>query len=303
MSDPKPDLMDTATPARGAPRITEATMTPSRIWRRHRYWIITVLNIGVFFLFWEWFARMEFINAIFLPKFSDVLTALRVGWLGGSADTTAGVGDLLKDYVILHNFFVTLRLFAIGMVISVVLGIPIGLMMGGSKWADALLSPYVWTLSSLPRIALFPILVLFLGLGTSLKIALVISAAIFPIIINAWAGVKTTERGLLNAVKVFGASRIQTYRKVVLPYTVPFLVSGIQQGLSRGLVGVILAEFLASASVNGGLGWLIFRSGQTFNAALTYASLLSLAVLALALVQGTRSLEARIAPWRQVSEI
>ena len=124
---------------------------------------------------------------------------------------------------------------------------------------------------------------------------------IFPVIINTWAGVKTTEQSLINAARVFGGNRAQIYRKVVLPYTLPFVVSGIQLSLSRGLIGVVIAEFLTGASTLGGIGWLIFRSASAFNAPLTYASLFTLAVFALIMVQGTRSMEARIAPWRTVS--
>jgi NitT/TauT family transport system permease protein len=82
----------------------------------------------------------------------------------------------------------------------------------------------------------------------------------------------------------------------------PFVVSGVQLSLSRGLIGVVLAEFLTGASTLGGLGWLIFRSASAFNSPLTYAALFSLAVFALVLVQGTRTMEAKIAPWRQVTE-
>jgi NitT/TauT family transport system permease protein len=185
--------------------------------------------------------------------------------------------------------------------------------MGGSKWADAILSPYVWTLSSLPRIAIYPILVMMIGIGGSfhflgltfedpIQYWIVILTAIFPVIINTWAGVKTTDQSLINAAKVFGANRKQLYRKVVLPYTLPFVVTGVQLSLSRGLIGVVLAEFLTGAVRLGGVGWLIFRSANAFNAPLTYASLLSLAIFALVLVQGTRALEAKIAPWRQVTK-
>ena len=207
-----------------------------------------------------------------------------------------------QDFVIARNFWVTVKIYGVSMLVSIAAGIPIGLLMGGSKWADAILSPYVWTLSSLPRIAIAPILFLFLGLGDEVKYAIIILTAIFPVIINTWAGVKTTEQSLINAARVFGASKRQIYQKVVLPYTLPFVVSGVQLSLSRGLVGVVIAEFLVGASRDGGIGWLVFRAARGFNSALTYAALLSLAIFALVLVQGTRSMESWIAPWRQVSK-
>jgi NitT/TauT family transport system permease protein len=284
------------------PRMRDADQTPERLWRRHRFAIITAINLSVFFILWEIIAQTELIGPrIIFPSFVDMFRALRIGWFGGS--TIEGTNtQLLRDFVIVQNFLVTLKVYGISMLIAIGVGIPIGLVMGGSKWLDAILSPYVWTLSSLPRIAIYPILVMFLGISGSIKYVLVILTAIFPVIINTWAGVKTTDQSLINAARVFGASRPQIYRKVVLPYTLPFVVSGVQLSLSRGLIGVVLAEFLTGASTLGGLGWLIFRSASAFNSPLTYAALFSLAVFALVLVQGTRTMEAKIAPWRQVTE-
>lgn len=282
------------------PRIREAKWTWERVWRRYSFAFITLVNLTVFFIIWELFAIYGPAPRLIFPRFTEVLEALRIGWLGGGM-LEGNDNRMLADHVIVRNFWETLKIYGISMVISIGVGIPIGLIMGARKWVDAIFSPYVWTLSSLPRIAIYPILVMFIGIGTEIKYAIIILTAIFPVIINTWAGVKTTEQSLINAAKMFGASRSQIYRKVILPYTLPFVVTGIQLSLSRGLIGVVLAEFLTGATRMGGIGWLIFRSAAAFNAPLTYASLLSLAVFALVLVQGTRSMEAKIAPWRQVS--
>ncbi|MFP3915483.1 MAG: ABC transporter permease [Actinomycetota bacterium] len=285
----------------GGPRIREAKWTWERVWRRYSFAFVTVINLAVFFTIWELFALYGPIPSLIFPRFTEVVDSLKIGWLGGG-NLEGNNNRMLADFVIVQNFWETLRVYGISMAIAIGFGIPIGLLMGARKWLDAILSPYVWTLSSLPRIAIYPILVMFIGIGSEIKYALVILTAIFPVIINTWAGVKTTEQSLINAAKMFGASRSQIYRKVILPYTLPFVVTGVQLGLSRGLVGVVLAEFLTGATRFGGIGWLVFRAANAFNAPLTYAALLSLAVFALILVQGTRSMEAKIAPWRQVSK-
>ena len=284
------------------PRLRKAELNWPRFWNRYRYAIITVINLTIFFIIWELFAQSGRVPSIFFPTFVDMMRAFKIGWIGGSGDTVNDTFDLLQDYVIARNAWVTFKFYAISMAVAIVFGVIIGLAMGASKWLDAIFSPYVWTLSSLPRIAIFPILVLFIGLDDPIKYWIIILTAIFPLIVNTWAGVKTTPQSLINAARVFGANRIQIYRKVVLPFTLPFVVSGIQLALSRGLVGVVLAEFLTGASKDGGLGWLIFRSARGFNSDLTYAALISLAVFALIMVQGTRSMENRIAPWRTVSK-
>lgn len=283
------------------PRLRDAGWTWERVWRRYRFVFITIANLAVFFLIWEILGRRNTIGpSNVFPSFTEMFEALRIGWIGKS--DFEGPQNLLANHIIAINFWVTLKVYTVSMLISIVLGIPIGLAMGGSKWVDALLSPYVWTLASLPRIAIFPILVLLpfigIGKGSPIKYIIIVLTAIFPIIINTWAGVKTTDKSLLSAARVFGASKIQTYWKVVLPFTLPFVVSGIQLSLGRGLVGAVVAEFLSGANKDGGLGWLIFRSASSFNAPLTYASLFTLAIFALILVQGTRSFEAKVAPWR-----
>lgn len=88
--------------------------------------------------------------------------------------------------------------------------------------------------------------------------------------------------------------------KVVLPYTLPFIISGVQQGIGRGLIGVIIAEIFGGSR---GLGYLIQRSADTFNSPLMYAVLFLLVVVSLTLVQLTRWLEAYVAPWRNVNQI
>jgi NitT/TauT family transport system permease protein len=172
--------------------------------------------------------------------------------------------------------------------------------MGANRFIDGLLSPYVWAISSMPRIALVPLFILFLGFTRTMQITIIVLSAVFPIMINAWAGVKTTDKSLLAAGKVFGASKLELYAKVILPYTLPFIVSGIQQGIGRGLVGVVIAEIFGGSD---GLGYLLNRAADTFNSALLYAVLFVLVVVSLTLVQLTRWFENKVAPWRKLESL
>jgi NitT/TauT family transport system permease protein len=213
--------------------------------------------------------------------------------------TTAPPGSVISGSILDHLLY-TLRDLSLGLVIACVIGIPAGLVMGGNRYVETILSPYVWAFSSLPRIALVPLFVLFLGFTMKMQITIIVLSAVFPIMINSWAGVKTTEKSLLAAAKVFGATRRQLYLKVVLPYTLPFIVAGIQQGIGRGLVAVIIAEIFGGSQ---GLGYLIQRSADTFDSALMYAVLFLLVAISLTLVQLTRWLEAYVAPWRRIEKL
>ena len=239
-------------------------------------------------------ASPALVNPLFLPSASSMFEAL---WHG--LTTTAPPGAVISGSIADHLAYSMTNL-SIGLAIACVIGIPAGLLMGGNKYVETILSPYVWALASLPRIALVPLFILFLGFTVKMQITIIMLSAVFPIIINAWAGVKTTEKSLLAAAKVFGASRRELYTKVVFPYTLPFIISGIQQGIGRGLIGVIIAEIFGGSK---GLGYLIQRAADTFNSSLMYAVLLLLVIVSLSLIQFTRWLEAYVAPWRRMDRL
>ncbi|HEX6004507.1 MAG TPA: ABC transporter permease [Burkholderiales bacterium] len=272
-------------------RIQDQQWTLSEVWSRYGPWVVTAINIGLFLCIWEAVTRAGLVNPLFLPKASSMFSTL---WEG--LTTHAPPGAVISGSILDHVLY-TLRDLSIGLVIACAIGVPAGLLMGGNRYVETVLSPYVWAFSSLPRIALVPLFILFLGFTVKMQITIIVLSAVFPIMINSWAGVKTTEKSLLAAAKVFGASRRELYMKVVLPYTLPFIVAGIQQGIGRGLVGVIIAEIFGGSR---GLGYLIQRSADTFDSALMYAVLFVLVAVSLTLVQLTRWLEAYVAPWRRM---
>jgi NitT/TauT family transport system permease protein len=275
-------------------RIEDTEWTAGEAWGRYGSWAVTAVNLTIFFILWELFARSGAINPLFLPSASGMFAAL---WDG--LTTTAPPGSVISGSIRDHLFY-SLSNLGIGLGIACAIGIPAGLLMGGNKYVETVLSPYVWALASLPRIALVPLFILFLGFTVKMQLTIIVLSAVFPIIINAWAGVKTTEKSLLAAARVFGASRRELYIKVVLPYTLPFIIAGIQQGIGRGLIGVIIAEIFGGSR---GLGYLVNRSADTFNSSLMYAVLFLLVVVSLSLIQITRWLEAYVAPWRRIETL
>ncbi|HKZ28333.1 MAG TPA: ABC transporter permease [Acidimicrobiia bacterium] len=276
------------------PRLVAAETNVRTIWRRYGPWAVTILNLSTFFVVWELFARAEIVNKLFLPRASNMFTAL---WDG--LTTTMPPGAVISGSIRDHLFY-SLSNLGMGVVIAIAIGVPFGLLMGANRYVDSLLSPYVWAISSMPRIALVPLFILFLGFTRKMQVTIIVLSAVFPIMINSWAGVKTTDKSLLSAAKVFGAGRTQLYTKVVFPFTLPFIISGIQQGIGRGLVGVIIAEIFGGSK---GLGYLISRSADTFNSPLLYAVLFLLVVVSLSLIQFTRWLEAKVAPWRRLETL
>ncbi len=252
---------------------------------RYGILVITIINFVIFFTLWEIIARMGVFSKLLLPPISGVVT-----------ETTklAVSGELWK-----HVSFSATN-FTVGFLIATVTGVPLGLFLGASKKLDIVLGPYVWALFSTPREALLPLITVALGFGMSSKVFLIFLGAFFVIVINTWAGVKTVEQSLIHAGKVFGANRFNIFSKIVVPYTLPFIIVGLRLGVTRALVVTIIAEMIASSR---GMGYVIMRAVDEFNSAKLFSMILILVIVSMTLVTGMRRLEAWVAPWREKASV
>lgn len=247
--------------------------------------VVTIINFAVFFALWEIIAQMGVFSKLLLPPFSQVI-----------AETIklAKSGELWK-----HVSFSATN-FSVGFLIASVTGIPIGLLLGASKKLDIILGPYVWAFFSTPRLALLPLVTVALGFGMASKVFLIFIGAFFVIVINTWAGVKTVEQSLVHAGKVFGANRLQIFSKIVVPYTLPFIVVGLRLGVTRALVVTIVSEMIASSR---GMGYVVMRAVDEFNSAKLFSMILLLVIVSMILVTLLRRLEAWVAPWRETGAV
>ena len=185
---------------------------------------------------------------------------------------------------------------AIGLVISVVVGVPLGLAIGMSPTADLLTSPYLWAFFAMPRIALAPLMIVFFGFGTEVKIWLVVLSAVVPIILSCKEGVHTVDESLVRAARSFGAGRLAMFAKVITPYTLPFIASGVRNGISRGFVGLLVIELTVGS---GGIGTEVMQSMRNFNTGRMFAFAGTLIAIALVLISISRRVEAYASRWRE----
>lgn len=188
-----------------------------------------------------------------------------------------------------------------GFGLAIVVGVFIGLMMGRFRPLEFVLDPYVSFLYALPTIALIPLLVIWFGIDTQLRLALVFLAGVFPVIINTMAGVKNVDRELLDVGRVTCASERQMITTIVLPAALPFIFAGIRVALSQALVGVIVAEMTAIIT---GLGGMIIRFANFFQTANLFVPILAIMVVSVALTTLLKWVERRLMPWdhRHVEE-
>src|SRR5262249_52733266 len=157
------------------------------------------------------------------------------------------------------------------------------------------LDPLVNALYATPLVALSPILILVFGIGPASKIAIVFLLAVFPILINTTAGIRSAEDNLIEAARAFGASRWVIFRFVLLPSALPFIVAGLRLGIGRGLVGIFIGELFGARE---GIGYLISISGQTFDVPAMFVGVIILAAAGMICVAAFEFIERRIAPWR-----
>ena len=202
---------------------------------------------------------------------------------------------LLRSGELATNLAVSGAEFAHGFALSTVVGIPLGVLMASSRTLRALLDPWVAALNSTPRIALAPLLIVWLGIGLASKVALVFLSAVFPILINTLTGVRVIDAELVEAARAFGARPRDVFLKVLIPAAVPFIVAGLRLGVSRGIIGVVVGELLGSTA---GIGYMLYTAGQTFDTAALFVGVVVIACFGMGSDLALKWLEGRLAPWR-----
>ncbi len=201
---------------------------------------------------------------------------------------------LLLDGSLLHHTAISTAELAVGFSIGAVVGISGGLAAGFSRTFRSVTDHWITVFLALPFAAVFPMFLVWFGLGLSSKIALAAFASFMPIWLNAQTGVRSVDWQLVEATRAFGGSWRQVVRWVVLPWSLPMLIEGLRFGLSRAFLGVIIGEFLAS---QGGLGYLIALSGQTLRMDNLLATVMVVTGITLALSSLMKLVQRATVPW------
>jgi ABC-type nitrate/sulfonate/bicarbonate transport system permease component len=242
-----------------------------------------VLTLVALLVALETAVRLAWINPAFVPAPTVVVQKL---W------------DLFARGAVLAPLLQTLGLLFTAYVASTLLAVGTGLLMGRFKAVHGLLEPLVEVLRPLPKPALLPPLILFLGLGSPMKLAVVGLGVFFPILINTVQGVRGTDPVLLDMARTFGHGPRRQLLRVILPSALPMILAGMRISLGLGLVLVVIAEMLAGT---GGVGYLIIDMQRSFRVAEMYAWIVILAVLGFALNELFVRLERRAIHWSLVS--
>lgn len=238
------------------------------------------LRIGAFALFAVWWQlTTQNLGSLLLPTFTD---------------TAVATWDLLVGGRIWEPLWLSNQALIVGYLASVIVGVPLGLAMSRMRRTEAFVDPYINLLVTTPMAALIPLFVMAMGLGLASRSAIVFVFAVVNIVVNTRAGVRGVDRTLIEMARSFGATEMQTWRRVLIPGAAPALVAGLRIGLGRALTGMVLAELLM---VGVGVGRLILEYRGFFSGDYLYGVVLIVVGEALVLMQGMRQLEQRFLPW------
>lgn len=199
-----------------------------------------------------------------------------------------------------HDLAVSSQAFIWGFSFAVIVGIPVGLVMGWRRRVEYSLDPFLTALYASPLVALAPLFIIVFGVGVLGKAALVFLLAVFPFVFNAFAGVKSTDSLLINVIRSYGGTEKDLYLKVILPSTMPYIIAGARLAIGRGLVGIIVGEFYAASE---GIGFAITQAGDTYRLPDMFVGIIILSLIAVVLTELMRKLELMVAPWRATDEV
>jgi NitT/TauT family transport system permease protein len=241
-------------------------------------WLVTSLSLVVLLIAWQILGRS--VN----PVLGSYPTAVAEAFW-----------QLLSSGELLKALGTSLQSFAAGYVAAIVIGVPLGLVIGRSRFLENAIGVYITAGNAMPLVAFVPLLVLWFGLGFTVKAVIVFLMSMFPIAINTWAGVRSVPKTLIEVGRSFVAPPSVILRRIILPATLPYIMTGVRLAVGRAVVAMVIAEFFTAIS---GLGGIIINSANNFETATMFVPIVIIMVLATLLNGFVGYIERKVAPWQ-----
>lgn len=264
--------------ASGSPRTDVIGARPPS-WNRYRSVVLGLIGMVAVLGLWQICASTGLVDPTFSSSPAGAVTALFDSISAGS------IWPPLRS---------TLSTVAWGMGISVVAGIPLGLLIGRSRTLNGLTEPLISIMYSVPYVVFLPIIIFWFGIGQQARIVIVVWSALFPLLINVVTGARNVDLNYLQVARVFCASRSRTLRSVAFPATLPYILAGARQAVGRGLVGAIVAELFMGSE---GLGYVVQLKTSSLDMDGAMAAIAVIAVVAIVLTRTVAYFEHRFTFW------
>jgi taurine transport system permease protein len=210
---------------------------------------------------------------------------------------------LVRGYAggtLIEHVINSLRLVVLGFLVAVATGVPLGLLMGWNRRAEALINPVFLIIRPIPPLAWIPLAILWLGLGDGAKILVIWFAAFVPSVINSYAGVRTIERPVLEAAAMLGTPRLRFILEVLVPAASPMIFTGLRLSLQASWTTLVAAELVGAFY---GLGRVLNVAQQDLYPGMILVGMISVAILGWATTKGLGVLEARALSWNQAAAL
>ncbi len=242
--------------------------------------ILLPTGLGILSMFlWEFGVRIFEVPVFILPPPTQILAALNQ-W-----------GDVL-----IRHSLITLTSTLSGFIAAVVLGVILGSIIGNFRIVYLSVYPLLVGFNTIPKVAIVPLLAIWFGVGAIPAIITAFLLAFFPIVVNVALGLETVEPEMRDVLRSLGASKWETFQKVGLPHSLPYLFASLKIAISSAFIGSVISETVAS---NGGLGYLIVSASSSFDVPLAFLGLLALAVMGIVLYTFSASLERYVLVWKR----
>ena len=242
------------------------------------------LSPVVLLVAWEFVTRAGVIDPLFLPPPSRAIAELF---------TLMSSGELLKALAIsLYRVF-------FGFALAAIFGVALGTLMGRNRMLEDVLDPVVELLRPISPLALFPLAILWFGIGDASKVFVIALAASFPVILNTYAGVRSVDLNLLRASRSLGANRSELFTSVVLPGSLPHIFTGLRLAWGISWIVIVAAEMVGASA---GIGYMVLEAQQTFRTERLFAGIIVIAAIGLLTDVGFRSLQRLFLPWYRETE-
>jgi ABC-type nitrate/sulfonate/bicarbonate transport system permease component len=203
--------------------------------------------------------------------------------------------QLIIGGTLITQFLDSAALFLTGFVLALVIGMPLGLLLARVRGLRVGLEPYIMILYATPMVALIPFILSMMGFGFAPKVLVVFLFAVFPVLYNTIEGARSIKPELIEVARSFRSNEWSLWREVMVPYTLPYTMTGVRLAIGRGLVGMVAAEFFLSST---GLGQMIMTASQNFDTAGVFAAILVIALIGIAMMRLGRRIETHFARWR-----
>ena len=253
----------------------ERTSLQTTLRRHGPFWLSLIAGIAL----WEIAGRS--VSPAFMVPFSETLVRLWQLVTGGS---------------FIPALIDSAELFITGFVLALVVGMPLGLLLARVRVLRIGVEPYVMILYATPMVALIPFILSLMGFGFAPKVLVVFLFAVFPVLYNTVEGARSIKPEMIEVAKSFRSSERALWLEVMLPYTLPYTMTGVRQAIGRALVGMVAAEFFLSST---GLGQLIMGASQNFDTGGVFASILVIGLIGVGLMRLGLMIEQHFARWRQ----